>query len=292
MRYNTAGVIYFSGTGSTEYAAKILTDTLIDKGVDTYIKSISDGGKIAPVDVMVLMYPVHAGDASALVYKFIKKLDSVPVPLTDLVILSVSAGGEAISNTSCRSKVIRKLLKKGYKTVYEDMLIMPNNFVTPYPDELNALLIKALSVKLENVTKDLISGKSLKKTPRLIDSVLRTLLEPFKLFANVSGKTLKADSKCTGCALCAENCPADNIIMKDNAPVFGWRCALCMKCVYNCPEQAIGGAIANAIKIKGGYDINKMASYAESIQFTYENVKKYAFDEAAIYKYLINLLNQ
>ena len=47
------------------------------------------------------------------------------------------------------------------------------------------------------------------------------------------------ERKCTGCGLCAQNCPFGAIDMKDGKPEFNAACRVCGICIKNCPQKAI-----------------------------------------------------
>lgn len=255
--YKKANIIYFTGTGGTEYVAKAISKALVDRGIDARLLAIgSNEINDNYSDLMVIAYPVYAGDASEAVYQTIKNLDKVKDK--PLVILSISAGGEVILNTSARSKVKRKLHSKGYRTVYEDMVVMPNNFAHPYSDIVNALLIQAADIMAISIVDKVTKGEEQIKKGRLIDIILRTSLSPFKMFSRFNGRMLKANKDCNSCGLCAKICPRDNIRMADDKPEFKWRCTLCMRCLYACPQNAIGNRLTNLVKIKQGFNIFSM----------------------------------
>ena len=45
--------------------------------------------------------------------------------------------------------------------------------------------------------------------------------------------------KCSGCGLCVQLCPLNNITLKNGKPVWGGGCTHCMACICSCPARAI-----------------------------------------------------
>ena len=48
-----------------------------------------------------------------------------------------------------------------------------------------------------------------------------------------------ANVSCNGCGLCMRNCPAHAITLRDGKPIWAAQCFQCLRCINECPQQAI-----------------------------------------------------
>lgn len=287
--FYSADIVYFSGTGGTAKVAFALEKELIknDITVNTYelkgkFKAESNG------DLLIILFPVYAANAPESIDEWVKTAPFGNGKKT--AVISVSGGGEMVFNTACRLATIKGLAKKGYDVFYEEMFVMPTNCFTSNSIELNAMLLNVLPKKANNAVQKIITGNIHRKNPLNIDRLISKAMLIEKHAAKSFGKHLAANNNCSGCGLCEENCPRNNIIMQNQKPVFDGNCVICLKCVYACPQKAIIPKVVKSFVIKDGFDINAIEEKAESITnypsakeaakgFLYKGVREYLEEE-------------
>ena len=258
-------IVYFSGTGGTKLAAEHLAADLQRQGAAVVTDILRAGAPLAagePSDLLVVMYPVYALNAPGPVYAYIRSLE--PVVKTPAAVISVSGGGEVTPNRACRVRTIRLLEKKGFDVFYENMLVMPSNTLTPTPADIALRLISVLPGKTAGIAADLVRGRRRRTEPGLLNRILAVFGEFEKPGARLIGHHIKISPSCTGCGVCAANCPSGNITLRDGRPVFGKSCVTCLKCFYSCPLRALSPGVGKPLVLKEGFDLPALVRAAEN----------------------------
>lgn len=166
----------------------------------------------------------------------------------------------------------RILSKSGYKVICAKRVVYPSNWVqffsAPDAEETKRIVCdaeKELPVLADEILRAadssiIIKGKRKVNQVDLIDrlpdssaiikgkpAVGMLLLDKtsyiFRLVGRrILGKLYFADSSCTGCRKCVNECPAHTIKMvgtKKKIPVWGLDCECCQRCINSCPSGSI-----------------------------------------------------
>lgn len=250
----TVNIVFFTGTGGTGYIADCFEESLNRRSVMTHktVLNARDKNTTNDADMLILLFPVYAMNAPLPVSEWIKSMSKVDIK--PAVVISVSGGGEVTPNTACRVDTIKKLESKGYKVIYEKMLIMPSNWIVPVKDEIAIMLLRAAPIRVEKIVRDIIYGIEYKTKPKTIDRLFSLLGRLEKKATKYFGRKIKVRDTCSGCGWCEKNCPRCNINIKDGKPVFGSNCVVCLSCLYGCPQKALEPGYMKFVVIKEGYD--------------------------------------
>lgn len=256
-------LLYFSGTGNTEYVACEMKSRLLAKGYRCEILAVdklwadcgrSPGSK-ASLEKMSAKLKEFLQDASVLILAYPTYASDIPKPLKELLPLLPEGRGKklavvstcAMAGGDCCLLPARELKNRGYRSFLAAYIKMPNNLKLPpfnFPaiengDVLNKFY-ETSSKTIDVIISDLIAEKKKLKGGNIggyLLGVSQRLGEKF--LARFLRKNMFAGQECIKCKLCVSSCPTANISFKDGHPEFGLDCCFCMRCYNFCPVSAI-----------------------------------------------------
>lgn len=254
-------LFYFSGSGNTEWVSEKFAAELSGKydveSVD--IDEFDRLGKRFDDDFAVagVIYPVHALNAPANVLNFLKK--SLPEGEARRFFI-VKSPGDPFFNGGATTEIRKIVNRNGYIVTHESLVVMPANVFMRYRDSFISKLLEVAEKKIRKAALEIMEDKIvLHRNPWWIRfstwffSRLETFGAPF------FGKDLKVSSACTKCGLCVKVCPKGNITQKsDGKPRFSWKCMICMRCIYKCPDNAISPFFFKFFKVKNFYKLSEL----------------------------------
>jgi len=257
---------YYTGTGGSELIARLLADKLKTDNrnveVNRIYRDIIREEEHIVNDYYILIFPVHSFCAPKPIYEWVEHLSG---NCCKTAVISVSGGGNVMTNTACRCRTVKLLKKSNFNVFFEEMVRMPNNWMKAPDQKKCTSILSKLPKKIDNIAQTVISEKRRKKIIYWIDYLISALGEAEKKGTNKFGNGITVLDTCTGCGLCAKNCCSSNIqteIELRGKPKFGNRCDMCLGCVYNCPQKALRPTWGAFQVDKNGYDLRLMRQNA------------------------------
>ena len=227
-------IYYFSGTGNSLKIAKDLNENLQDSKLiricESNLKITSDilSQKIG------FVFPVYFRGLPLMVEKFIKTLEVDP----KTYFFAVANFG---SNAALTFYQINELLKfKGSRLSANFGIAMPGNMwfmYYPHPTEdfINRIdNQKDETLKIAKKINDNVNNEITIVKDRLSQEKMYLKFKP----SNVD-EVFWTNSKCNGCGICSKVCPAKNIEMISEKPIWKHHCEQCLACLHWCPKEAI-----------------------------------------------------
>lgn len=222
-------IFYFSGTGNSAWAARQLARLTEDKAYDiTNLNQLPDLDSTGQIG---FVFPVYAWGAPEIMAKFAKKL-----PKTQAFTFGVcTCGGDA--------GLAMKQFSKVYPLSSSYSLVMPNNYIigsdTDNEEEIRQK-ITAARAELKQMAQEIQQQEPVYRVHEggLAGVKSHLVNFGFNKFAR-SAKPFFAEDRCNGCGLCMKNCPAHAITLRNGKPVWAAQCFQCLRCINECPQQAI-----------------------------------------------------
>ncbi|HPS12269.1 MAG TPA: EFR1 family ferrodoxin [Prolixibacteraceae bacterium] len=241
---------YFSGTGNTAHAVKMVTDRLREQ--DFEVKLIPINKNVKPPettpDFHLIAFPVLSWAAPVLVKKYLSEMKTkakTPVAILAINGAIISGGKMEKGYTGQALEEVETMLKRrGFDVFLTGNASFPDNwtqFTNPCaPDAIRAIFQEG-ELEVRSFTEKFLSGeKELYRCGlrNIIWSGIIAYLFDY-VGRRVLGKFYIADQNCTGCGICVKSCPVGAIKMGKWKPWWRTTCEDCNRCINICPEKAI-----------------------------------------------------
>jgi len=231
-------VLYFTGTGNSRYAAKILAKELADEcfSMNDAIRS-GNRDELFSERPWVIVTPTYAWRIPAVVEEW---LSSVRLTGSDKAWFVMTCG-DGTGNAAAYLKAFCR--KKGFRYMGLRSVVMPENYIAMFhtPEKAEAQEILELAVPvLRKAAARIRAGLAFPgKRSGPVGNLESGLLNHgfYRFFIRAKG--FRTTEACTGCGKCAALCPMRNIEIQNDRPVWGNACTHCMACISACPENAV-----------------------------------------------------
>lgn len=231
-------ILFFSGTGNSEYAAKRIGKEMDDEVINLFEKiRCRDFSEIHSDRPWVVSVPTYAWRIPRIVQEW---LENTKLVGNKEIYFVMTCGG----NTGNAGKYLKKLCDKkklnyrGCKTIR-----MPENYVamfsSPTEEEALEIIRQAESVISEAAFMIKNNHAFLQETVTFQDKVNSGIVNTVFYPAFVHAKKFYATDACISCGKCSDVCPLKNIWLENGKPVWGKHCTHCMACICRCPSKAI-----------------------------------------------------
>ncbi len=219
-------IFYFSGTGNSLRVAQEIAERIGDTKVIPMGAALEYNLSNPPERVGIVS-PVIMFGIPSIVLMFIRRLEASN---KDTYFFAVTTYGGILGGSLLQ---VRNMLKARGLELSAGFSILVNR-----REEWNEVMKKNLdeivySIKNKNTCK-------IDRGP-VKDCILKTWIGNKLASLLIPGldKQFRANERCTGCGICKDVCPVNNIVITDNKPRWNHRCQQCFACFNWCPNKAI-----------------------------------------------------
>lgn len=231
-------ILYFTGTGNSEYVAKRIGKETGDIVLNLFEKlRKEDFSEINSKNPWVIVTPTYAWRIPNILREWLKRTNLSGNPN----IYFVMTCGGSIGNAGKYLKSLCADKGMNYFGCFE--VVMPENYIalftTPSKDKALKIIAEAEKI-IDKAAFAINNGEqfpniSVTTADKLNSGVVNNIFYP--LF--VHAKKFYATDACISCGKCVKVCPLNNIHIENSRPIWGKACTHCMACICRCPKEAI-----------------------------------------------------
>ncbi len=231
-------ILYFSGTGNSEFAARRIGAALGEEPVSLFERI--RGNDRTPMEsdtAWVVCAPTYAWQLPHIVRDLLAETELRGS--RDMYFVLTCGDGTGRADKYARSLCEEKNMAfKGLASV-----VMPENYIAmfnaPREERAKQIVAAALPV-LDETARRIKNGEDLppvKKNP--FAGIMSAVVNKSFYSGSIKDDKFTVSSACTSCGVCEAGCPLGNIRLEEGRPVWNGRCTHCMACITGCPESAI-----------------------------------------------------
>lgn len=246
----TTLIHYFTGTGNTAHAVKLISEALKAVGHEISIVQVKLG-VLPPTGIFnfhIVAFPVLSWAPPVMMSRYLKKMPRLNG--TKAAILAINGAlvhdGNLVSGyTGQALEEAEKILRRKKMDVFlTGNASFPDNWTqmtNPCDEEGLKVVIPQGDAQVQVFAANFLSEKrELYRCGALNTAWSYLIAGAFgRIGRRMLGTFYIADEKCTGCAICAKSCPAQTIVMENKLPRWKTNCEDCNRCINICPEKAI-----------------------------------------------------
>lgn len=229
-------IIYFSGTGNSEYIAKQFSKKM-NAECHSIEENISFKELFQLTDTVAVVYPIYGSCVPRIMREFVKVyLDEFKNKKLIIFCTQMLFSGDG-------ARAFARLIPDSDKhVIYAEHFKMPNNICNSFlPMTKKELIAKPLKAnkKLDKVCADIKKGVIKRRGWNVVSMLLgKTQNIAYPTMEEKARHDFKADHTCILCGLCVKACPMHNLEIADGVLNQKDNCTVCYRCVNICPKQA------------------------------------------------------
>ncbi len=228
-------IYYFTGTGNSLQIAKYLKDRLPDTRLIRVCKKNLTITEDTQSDRIGFVFPVYYRGLPQMLFQFLKHLKVSP----HTYFFAVSTYGSYPALTL--EQIDELLKKKGARLSGAFGVDMPGNMWFMYYPHSKKDYTDRLAVQEEKAADiaEKIKANEITSLPEIPNHEAEERYYEKIQHINESDQGFYTSEHCIGCGICAKVCPAENIRLEDNRPIWLHHCEYCLACMHWCPQAAI-----------------------------------------------------
>lgn len=231
-------ILYFTGTGNSEYVAKKIGDYLNDEVFSLFDKIRNmDYATMTSEKPWVIVVPTYAWQIPHIVRDWLyeTRLEG------NRKIYFVMTCGDGIGNAGKYNEQLCQ--EKGMQYMGTAKILMPENYIALFdvPEKKKIIEIVKKAQAAIRITAQIIEAEVYNDIykPSALDKLLSGFVNWGFYRFYISAEKFYAKETCISCGKCEQVCPYGNIELKDGKPVWSDACTHCMACICHCPTGAI-----------------------------------------------------